>query len=122
MRRTIIGAMLSLLSAVALGWPQWAAAQEGGRLYGIRASGSHLIVRSLDIEGFRTVDERGKLPRAADERLAAIFQSRDRAMGMIRVKSPASSSRRALVRMLGLPERVMDVSTSDVAGLRSEYA
>src|SRR5207248_1549468 len=31
-------------------------------------------------------------------------------------------SRGALVRMLGLPDRVMDVSTSDVAGLSSEYA
>jgi hypothetical protein len=122
MRRTIAGAMLPLLSAVALGWSQCATAEEGGRLYGIRAIGSHLIVRSLDIEGFRSVEETGKLPRAADERLAAIFQSRDRAMGMIRTKSPAASSRRGLVRMLGLPERVIDVSTSELAGLRSEYA
>ena len=95
--------------------------QDTGVLYGVRAQNGQLLARSLDLSSSRPALERGKLTLAPDERLDAVFQNKDRSIGVLRTSTNAQSSRRALVRMIGIPEHMIDVSAGNVAGLSSPY-
>lgn len=96
--------------------------QDTGVLYGVRAVRGQLIMRSLDLGSSQGTRERGQLARAADERLAGVFQSNDRGIGVVSASSKGGAQRRALVRMVGIPEHLIDVSSGDIAGLSSAYA
>jgi hypothetical protein len=92
-------------------------AKDSGVLYGVKAANGQLIGRTLDLSSGDPVQERGKLGLPADERLDALFQDRDRSIGVVRTTTKAQSNRRALVRKIGIPERLVDASAADIAGL-----
>ena len=97
-------------------------AEDSGVLYGVRVLDQQLVFRSVDLAGSGPELQLGRLQQPAEERLTAIFQNKDRGIGLIRTSVKEQSSRRALVRMVGIPERVVDASAWEIAGLSSTYA
>src|SRR5262245_5753830 len=91
-------------------------------MYGVRGVDRQLIIRSLDLGDSLPARERGKFAQQAGERLAAAFQNKDRSIGVLRVSIRSGQTRRALVRIVGTPQLVMDVSDWQVAGLASSDA
>ncbi|MEO8630172.1 MAG: hypothetical protein ABI612_19055 [Betaproteobacteria bacterium] len=93
-----------------------------GMLYGVRAVNGQLIIRSLDLGSSARVQERGKLSEQSGERLTALFQNKDRGVGVIRTSINAKAARRASIRMVGIPTKPVDMSAADVTGLSSAYS
>ena len=119
LNKTIGGWLLIALSAVAVGSAGLAHGEDAGVLYGMRAVNGQLIVRSLDLASSEPAQDRGKLSEQAGERLTALFQNKDRGVGVIRTSINAKSARRASIRMVGIPNKPIDMSAADVTGLSS---
>ena len=117
-----ITAFLAAVAALGAAWSMPASAQHIGVLYGIKAAEGELIARSLDLSDSRPPREHGKLSERVDERLTAIFQSKDRGIGAVRTLAKPRSQHRASVRLLGIPERLVNATSADVTGLSSSYS
>jgi hypothetical protein len=117
-----IAYLCAVMSALGLACTEFVHAAEPGTLYGIKVVDQQLVVRSLDLDSSLFVQERGKLPHQANERINAIFQQKDRSIGVLRTSTRPGSSRRATVRMLGVPGQLIDASGWDVTGLTSSEA
>lgn len=109
------------LTALALCLTRLAHSADDGVIYGVRAVGSQIIVRSLSLATL-TVQERGKLPNRAQERLADLSEDKDRSIAVLRTSIAPGVSRRGLVRAAGTPEVVTDASSWEVTGLSSFFA
>jgi hypothetical protein len=110
------------LAALTFGYITIAPAADEGVLYGVRVVDQKLVFKALDLASSRPPRERGSLPLAAEERVTAIFQNRDRSIGVVRTLTRQQSNLRALVRMVGIPERLIDVSGAQLSGIDSSYA
>jgi hypothetical protein len=112
----------ALLTSYSVACTALVQAAELDSLYGIKALGQQLVVRSLEVDSSLPVHERARLPHQRQERLSAIFQNKDRSIGVLSTSTNPDSTRRALVRIAGVPELVSDVSGWEVAGLASSEA
>jgi hypothetical protein len=117
-----IAACLTAVAVTGVVWSMSANAQHTGVLYGIKAVEGQLIARSLDLSDSGPGREYGKLNERTDERLTAIFQRKDRGIGAVRTLVKPRSQYRASVRLLGIPERLINASSTDVTGLSSSYS
>lgn len=109
------------LAALALCFTRPAHSADDGVIYGVRAVGPQLIVRSLSLVTL-TVQERGRLPNRAQERLADVVEDNARGVAVLRTSIAAGVSRRGLVRAAGTPEVVTDASNWEVGGLSSSFS
>jgi hypothetical protein len=105
------------LTAVAGWYVQFASAADSGVIFGVRIENGQLVIRSLDLGGSLAVKEHGKFPQPTEQRLAAVFQDKDRSIGVLYASTNTKVTRRVRIQSVGPPERVMDVSASDATGL-----
>jgi len=113
---------LIAVAAVLAGTIGPAAAADVGVLYGVRSVNQQYSFRTIDFGGSGTVRELGVLAQPTGERVSAIFQNQDRGIGLILTSVREQATRRALIRMVGTPERLVDASLSEITSLASAYS
>lgn len=99
-----------------------AEAQDSGWLYGVKMSKKEIVARSLVLGSPQPVKELGKLGKADDERISGVFQNTDRSVGLLGTSTKLKSDKHSLVRVIGIPQLVIDASSDDIDGLASAYA
>jgi hypothetical protein len=122
MIRGAITASCTVATAVSLCWSGMATGQDKGILYGVRGVKDQLTLRLLDLGSMQGVQEKGSLPRPAQQRLVAIFQNPDRGVGLVSTVTGPRAEQRSVVRMVGIPEHLMDASSHKLAGIPTAYA
>jgi hypothetical protein len=112
----------TVLVTLGLCAPRTAIPADTGILYGVRVANQSAVFRLLDLASVQPAEERGNLPLAAEERVTAIFQNPDRSVGLVRTSTRQQATLRAAIRLVGLPERLIDTANTQVSGLDSSHA
>jgi hypothetical protein len=107
--------------ALAFG-PAWTAgpatAADIGTLYGVKDTPDGLLVRVLDLATLK-VQERGRLPRVAAERLADVYQNANRATTVLQTATSKAVTAHTAVRPAGTPDNVAGGTIARATGLKS---